>query len=255
MSDNFTINIPHETTTSEAPSPASAEESNTAIAGDASASPRKFGGEFDTVEELEARYKELTEAKVEAKTEDPTPPVEDPTPEQVNEALSGKGLDVAAFEQEFSDKGELSADSYKKLAEAGFGKEMVDRYIQANSIIMDKLVSDMHSLAGGPEGYAAMSEWAKTTLDAKEIEAFNKATSSGDTEMIRFAVSGLYARYQHADGRSPELISGKAGTSSGVSSVFRSTAEVVAAMRDPRYGKDAAYTKDVEQRMTRSNVF
>ena len=36
---------------------------------------------------------------------------------------------------------------------------------------------------------------------------------------------------------------------------FRSTAQVVAAMKDPRYGKDSAYTKDVEQKLGRSSVF
>jgi hypothetical protein len=36
---------------------------------------------------------------------------------------------------------------------------------------------------------------------------------------------------------------------------FRSTAEVVAAMKDKRYGKDTAYTKDVEVKLGRSNVF
>ena len=36
---------------------------------------------------------------------------------------------------------------------------------------------------------------------------------------------------------------------------FRSTAEVVAAMKDKRYGSDSAYTKDVEQKLGRSSVF
>jgi hypothetical protein len=36
---------------------------------------------------------------------------------------------------------------------------------------------------------------------------------------------------------------------------FRSTAQVVSAMKDPRYGKDSAYTKDVEEKLGRSSVF
>ena len=51
----------------------------------------------------------------------------------------------------------------------------------------------------------------------------------------------------------PTLVSGKAR---GVATdAFRSTAEVVAAMKDGRYGKDPAYTKDVEQKLARSDVF
>lgn len=260
MDENLTVNIPHEVTGSEAPTTTPADET----------SPRKFGGEFDTVEELEARYRELVSSvNATSQQPEPQPAPQDTPPAPANDQataatakeaqalLNGKGLDVNAFEQEFGEKGELSAESYEKLAAAGFNKEVVDRYIQANTIIMDKLVTDMQAIAGGAEGYAAMSEWARTHLDTREIEAFNKATASGDMEMIRFAVSGLHARYQAAEGKAPDLVRGKAGSSGGgaSTSVFRSSAEVVSAMRDPRYGKDSAYTREIEQKMARSDVF
>jgi hypothetical protein len=37
--------------------------------------------------------------------------------------------------------------------------------------------------------------------------------------------------------------------------VYRSVAEVVAAMSDPRYKSDAAYRSDVERKLAISNVF
>ena len=36
---------------------------------------------------------------------------------------------------------------------------------------------------------------------------------------------------------------------------YRSTAEVVAAMSDKRYGKDVSYTEDVQNRLAGSDVF
>jgi hypothetical protein len=44
----------------------------------------------------------------------------------------------------------------------------------------------------------------------------------------------------------PNLLQGKAQATA--KDEFRSTAEVVAAMKDKRYGSDSAYTKDVEQK-------
>lgn len=199
------------------------------------------------------------ESIVEQASPEQTPPEqvapEQAPPEQAGEALSSKGLDVAAFETEYAEKGELSPESYKKLADAGFGKEVVDRYIQASSIIHEKTIADVKAVAGGDAGYAAMTEWAKTGLSTAEVEAFNRVTSSGDMDMIKLAVTGLYSRYTASEGKSPDLVGGKATSGASVKDVFRSTQEVVVAMRDPRYGKDSAYTHEIEQRLGRSNVF
>jgi hypothetical protein len=48
------------------------------------------------------------------------------------------------------------------------------------------------------------------------------------------------------------LIGGKLSTSS--SDVFRSSQEVMAAMSDPRYLQDSAYTQDVQDKLLRSDV-
>ena len=58
--------------------------------------------------------------------------------------------------------------------------------------------------------------------------------------------------YRESNGSEPELIGGK--LSSRTSDVFRSNQEVVAAMSDPRYLSDDAYTKDVEEKLNRSDV-
>lgn len=239
MSDEkLTVNIPASTTT--------ADNAPPIVPGKEPATP-------SPAPEQAAPEQEEAPKPEQASPEQASP--EEATPEQAAEALKGKGLDVASFEQEFEEKGELSAASYKKLADAGFSKDVVDRYIQAGSIIQEKAVADVKALAGGDEGYSAMTEWAKGNLSTAEIEAFNRVTNTGDMELIKLAVSGLHARYTAAEGKAPQLVGGKANSGASVKDVFRSTAEVVAAMRDPRYGKDAAYTKEVELKMGRSDIF
>ena len=52
-------------------------------------------------------------------------------------------------------------------------------------------------------------------------------------------------------GSEPDLLGGQLGRSGDV---FRSVQEVEAAMNDPRYLNDTAYTQDVEDKISRSDV-
>ena len=54
-------------------------------------------------------------------------------------------------------------------------------------------------------------------------------------------------------GSEPSLVTGKAGSSGPTP--YRSTAEVQAAMKDPRYGNDVTYTENVYARLKDSDVF
>ena len=65
-------------------------------------------------------------------------------------------------------------------------------------------------------------------------------------------MSGLQSQFQNANGYEGRMLSGKAPKTSG--DVFRSQAEVVAAMSDPRYDKDPAYRQDLIEKLGRSDV-
>jgi len=62
----------------------------------------------------------------------------------------------------------------------------------------------------------------------------------------------LYFAYKDSEGFEPDLIGGKLSANS--SDVFRSSQEVMAAMSDPRYLQDPAYTQDVQEKLIRSEV-
>ena len=63
--------------------------------------------------------------------------------------------------------------------------------------------------------------------------------------------SKLSNRYQDANGVEGDLVQGK---SPEQVTTFRSQAEVVQAMSDPRYDNDPAYRQDVMRKLERSNV-
>ena len=70
-------------------------------------------------------------------------------------------------------------------------------------------------------------------------------------QAINIAVAGLKAQYEAANGFEGKMYTGKPPKSSG--EVFRSQAELVRAMSDPRYDSDPAYRQDVIEKLDRSN--
>ena len=105
---------------------------------------------------------------------------------------------------------------------------------------------------GGEEGLDVMADWAKDNLDQDEIKAYNQEVNSGDFTRARNALQSMYFAMQQSQGQEPELISGKLSNNS--TDIYRSVQEVEAAMNDPRYLHDTAYTRDVEEKVSRSNV-
>lgn len=267
-SENLTVEVPVTETGPDAPA--------------AAASPKRYAGEFDTVEELEAKYQELlnqnTTATAAPSDREPgdgeggDPHDGDPegspaddkerespaaTRDDAEKELSGKGLDISVFEREFDATGGLSEESYAKLGQAGLGKAVVDSYIAGRTALLDSFISEVKGIAGGEDGYRAITEWAdKGGLTDTEKDSYNRVMNAGDKELIKLAVSGLAAKYRESEGSAPELVTGKVAASRrAASDTFESTEQVVAAMKDPRYGKDPAYTRAVERKVARSRVF
>jgi hypothetical protein len=122
---------------------------------------------------------------------------------------------------------------------------------EAVVLSQDEEATIMESI-GGQENFEAVQGWARENLDAAELEAYNREVNSGDYYRARNALQSLYYAFQENSGYEPELIGGKLSGSS--SDVFRSSQEVMAAMNDPRYLQDPAYTQDVQDKLIRSDV-
>ena len=138
------------------------------------------------------------------------------------------------------------------MAEAGFSEAMVDSWIEGQNAITAQVTAEVHEYAGGGEAYAQMVQWAADSLPESEVEAYNATMESGNTDLIKFAVQGLHARYRSE--AEPTLMQGGTGTvSSG--GKFESTAELTAAMSDPRYAKDPAYRQSVADKLAKSSLF
>ena len=174
------------------------------------------------------------------------------TPSQVSELLDDKGLDFEVFQQEYAELGGLSEDAYEALQEAGFPPEMVDSWIEGQNALAEKTTTDIKSTVGGEEEYNGLMQWASNNLPESDIDAYNATMETQNADMIRLAVQGLYARYR-SEGE-PNLVQGGTGQVS-TGGRFDSTAELTAAMSDPRYDKDPAYRQAISDKLARSRLF
>mgnify|MGYP005743500167 CR=1 FL=1 len=230
-------------------------------------------GKFKSVEDLAASYKEL-EGKLGQVTEEDQPPAEEETEttdstefnaeefygDGLASVLEEVGIDAQEISTRFQETGEINDDDYAKLGEAGFSKQVIDTYLDGlrggaatGEDIASAQIQGIKDSVGGDENYGKMVEWAVNNLPANEVKEFNSLTETANATAIKFAVQGLYSQYNNAMGVEPNLVSGRASQSGP--RPFQSAAEVEAAVSDPRYGKDVAYTQSVYARYEGSNVF
>ena len=174
--------------------------------------------------------------------------------EQQEELIGGKfksADDLLQAYQELEKK--LGGRSAYEAAEEQPQEEVAeeDQESEVAALSKEDEATIMESI-GGQEAFSAVQEWARDNLDQAELDAYNREVNSGDYYRARNALQSLQYAYQDNVGSEPSLIAGKLSGNS--SDVFRSTQEVMAAMSDPRYLQDTAYTQDVQEKLIRSDV-
>ena len=105
---------------------------------------------------------------------------------------------------------------------------------------------------GGKDAFSRIQEWAKGALNEDELTVYNREVASGDYFRARNALQSMAFAYTESNGSEPDLIGGK--LTGRTTDVYRSNQEVIEAMNDERYLKDDAYTRDVEEKLSRSDV-
>jgi len=111
---------------------------------------------------------------------------------------------------------------------------------------------ELFKMVGGEKAYQSMINWAGQNLSKTEIQMYDSVMGRGDPNAIFFAVQALNNKYADAVGNDGQLLTGR-GTAQD-SQGFRSQAELVQAMSDPRYDNDPAYRSDVMRKLENSDI-
>ena len=220
--------------------------------------PEWLPEKFKSPEDMAQAYSELekkmgqgtTEEQPAETTEDNEGDVQDDKPD-ANENADYNAVVVDASKEFFENDGQLSEETYEKLAKAGLPKELVDSYAAGQQALLQSEEGEIKSVANGQ--FDAMAEWANDNLQQEEIDAFDDIVTTGTKEQAKFAVKSLYDRYTQANGSSPRLVQG--AVTGGSTMPFKSMQELARAQSDPRYKTgDKAYHEEIDRRLSVSRL-
>lgn len=221
-----------------------------------------LAGKYTNAEELEKAYIELQrklgdsdEGDEEEVSEDEGEEVEE-TEAEYTEAQTL----ISNASQEYAETGQISDEMFEQFGEMS-SQELVEAYmnIQANApeAVADELseseVNSIKNSVGGDQAYDNVMQWAGENLDPDQVDAFDNIIATGNSTAIQMMVNGLKAQYDSSNGYEGRMLSGKSANASS-SDVFRSQAELVAAMSDSRYESDPAYRNDLLEKLDRSDL-
>jgi len=211
---------------------------------------QRLAGKYKNAEELEAAYLELQKKLGERSTE------------QENTVETEKEETTSLFDRLWEEaKGDKVSDELVKELTESDPSDLAKMYLEYRSqqenkepaqVMTQENVKQLKDSVGGETGYNEMIGWAGENLSEQEIEMYDSIMDKGDPASAYFAVQALSYRYKDANGVEGDLVQGKAPASN--TGAYRSQAELVQAMSDPRYDNDPAYRQDVMRKLERSNI-
>jgi hypothetical protein len=163
------------------------------------------------------------------------------------------------LQQEIDEYGALTEETINTLAENMDADELIKLGMDMSEPEVNDLdqseINAIKNFAGGDESYDNLIGWASENIDAQYIDAFDSVVDTGNSAAIQLMVAGLMATYQENAGYEGRMYSGRNAPDTSGIQPFRSQAQVVAAMSDPRYDNDPAYRADIAARLEISNTF
>lgn len=216
-----------------------------------------LAGKYKNAEDLEKAYIELQ--KKLGSQEESSAPAEEPSEEttedsavdflwQVNDEYEKSGGKLSAETME-----KFSKMSSQDLVEAFFRyQDTVEKQSAPQGVeLSDAEVNQVQAFVGGADKYQELVSWAGENFSEEEITAFDSVVETGNIPAIKLALQALQYRYQDNMGVDGNMIQGKPAQSR---EVFRSQAELVRAMSDPRYDQDPAYRMEIMEKLERSGL-
>ena len=212
------------------------------------AQDKRLAGKYKNAEELETAYLEL-QKKLGS-------PDREETKEETTEEVEESPPDSSLFDRLWEESsGEFSEDTLKELSSTkpeDLAKMYLDYRSQNTKVINEETAKQLVNSVGGEKTYTDMMKWAAQNLNESEISMYDSVMESGDPNAAFFAMQAMSYKYNDNVGVDGNLLQGKA--SGETTKGFKSQAEVVAAMQDPRYDRDPAYRQEVMAKLEKSNV-
>ena len=219
-----------------------------------------LAGKYKDAQELEKAYVEL-QKKLGEKEEDTEQASAEEKSEEKPQLSDNASLITSASDEYYANGNKLSDETMAKFSSLST-QDLIKAYMEVQKTqpqqpaqqaeITQDQINQIKNSAGGEAAYANIVNWAKSNLPKESVDAFDEVVSTGSVQAIQLAVAGLKTEYNNANGIEGKMVTGKPAPNKG--DVFRSQAELVRAMSDPRYDNDPAYRQDVVEKLDRSDL-
>lgn len=182
----------------------------------------------------------------------------DDASDAAKKVADASGFDLSSYNDEYVTTGDVTAENRAKIADGlknVLGDDalaIVNQYIDAQKIVHTNQRNDFYNAAGGEDNYNRMLEFARETMTDVERSKFNSHINGDDHDVRMMALESLKSRYEANHGRIPTNVRTKSGAGSGGVHPFANSAQMVAAMNDPRYDTDASYRDEIARRIAAS---
>lgn len=213
-----------------------------------------LAGKYKNAQELESAYVEL-QKKLGSSNSEPDEDTEDESDEGTEGSTS---ILDELWEQSQTEFQEETLDKLRGMDPTDLANMYLDYRSAASQQasgprpMSQETVSQLKSIVGGEDNYDNMTKWASQNITEQEIAMFDRVMDSGDPNAAFFAINSLAQRYQDAVGYDGKMLTGKASSNSKRG--FKSQAEMIEAMQDPRYERDPAYRQEVVEKLEVSDV-
>lgn len=251
------------------------------------------GDDSITFKQLEAEQEEATEEEQEVETdeEEEVEETEDSegqdqefvelgeTPKELTESVTALDENEAAFDDmvsaaveagkvtadeitaikaEYAKDGKLSDASYAKLQEAGYTKRFVDSFVRGQEALAEQYAAGVVRYAGGAEQFNRILSHLESN-DPSTREALEAAIVRKDIATTKALLNLAGKTLGKAVGVKPQrtittqakpVVAPKAPQTEA----FSSKADMIKAMSDPRYLRDAKYTMEVRAKVAASSL-
>jgi hypothetical protein len=176
--------------------------------------------------------------------------------------LAGKFSDPQALEQAYLElqsklgqprnESETSEEGKQEEAPEEVLDNQEEQEESSKEVLSEQQAEQLFEMVGGKQAYKSMVNWAGDSLSKEEVKMYDSVMADGNPSAIFFAVQSLYSKYTDSVGKEGQLLTGKG--SNQKNDAFRSQAELVQAMSDPRYDKDPAYRSDIMRKLENSDI-
>jgi hypothetical protein len=234
----------------------SAEELDSLAVGERLAEQEQqlLAGKYQSAEELERGYLEL-QKRLSSPAEEEPQVEEAPEAEEEEEVeVDGDLFDAIMESYRTGEWDDNLVEEVGKMDPIDVANMFLTKQgeAQQTEVATEEDVTQIQDSVGGVDEYQNMLQWAGQNLSEQEINLYDAAMDRGDPLTMFFAAQALNSRYQDAVGYDGEMLTGSAPRNT--SNAFRSQAELIAAMSDPRYDKDPAYRQDIADKLAVSNI-